>query len=82
MDDITRLECERFDKERARKESFLHSFLVGVCFAKLDCVHKHLIQGEHKEALTVMNDAMRYIKSEIEKTYYGNDKGEEVKNAK
>lgn len=55
---------------QTRKENFLDSFLVGQCVARMDRIHKHLIQGEHKEALSEMNEAMRFMNEKIDKFYY------------
>jgi len=55
---------------QARKEHFLNSFLVGQCVARMDRIQKHLIQGDNKEALSEMNEAMRFMNEKIDKFYY------------
>ena len=51
------------------KQTLFQSYLLGNITGRMSKVHQHLIQGENKEALSSMNDAMRYINEEVSKLY-------------
>jgi hypothetical protein len=46
------------------------AYLLGVIHASMAKVHFHMIQGEHNEALSLMNEAMRNLVSEVNKLFY------------
>jgi hypothetical protein len=52
------------------------AFLLGLAMAGLDAVQKHLIQGENKEALSTINEAVRKLNEEVNKHFYTKEKGE------
>jgi hypothetical protein len=46
------------------------AFLLGKAVAALDSIQKHLIQSELKEALSIVNEAVRMMNEAINKLYY------------
>jgi hypothetical protein len=48
----------------------MEAFLLGQAIAALYSVQTYLIQGEHKEALTAVNDATRVLNAQIDKHFY------------
>ncbi len=51
------------------------SFLLGMSMAALYSVQSHLIQGNQKEALTVINEAVRALNEKVEKVFYKKSEG-------
>lgn len=49
------------------------AFLLGMAMAALDAVREHLIQGEHKEALSVANNANRTLSDKIDQHFYNKE---------
>lgn len=49
------------------------SFLLGMSMSALYSVQQHLIQAQHKEALTTVNDAVKMLNEKITRSYYSKE---------
>lgn len=54
-------------------EHKIATFLLGYSHCVMKRVQNHLIQGEHSTALSIINEELRYLKEEIEKTFYAKE---------
>lgn len=46
------------------------SFLLGVAYTAISSAQDHLIQGRDKEALSVINEAKKFLTEKINKHFY------------
>lgn len=56
------------------------SYLLGMSMAALFSVQGHLIQGENKEALSIINEAVRVLSDKVDKCMYAKPVSAEVAN--
>ena len=56
-----------------KSEGIREAYLIGIIHASMSKVHFHMLQGDNNEALSLMNEAMRTLGSEVNKLFYAKE---------